>query len=57
MMFMTHFISILIGFHIACTAGVPNLSLNTYPFNISVDEHVALKFRMTKSLSKILKFY
>jgi len=56
-MSMTQLISILIGFHIAYIAGVPNLSLNMYPFSISVDEHVPLKFPMTKSLSKILKFY
>jgi len=55
-MSMTHLISILIGFHIAYTAGVPNLSLNMYPFSISIDEHLRLKFPMTKSLSKILNF-
>jgi len=43
-MSMTHLISILIDFHIAYTAGVPNLSLNVYPFSISIDEHVPLKF-------------
>jgi len=42
MMSMTHLISILVGFH------VPNLSLNMYPFSISIDEHVPLKFPMTK---------
>jgi len=56
-MSMTHIISILIGFHRAHTAGVPNLSLNMYPFGISIDEHVPLKFPMTKSLGKILKSY
>jgi len=56
-MSMTHFISILIGFHIAYTAGVPNLSLNMNPFSISIDEHVPLKFPTAKSLSKILKSY
>jgi len=56
-MSMTHIISILIGFHTAHTAGVPNLSLNMYPFGISIDEHVPLKFPMTKSLGKILKSY
>jgi len=56
-MSMTHLINILIGFHIAYTAGVPNLSLNVYPFGISTDEHVPLKFPITKSLSEILKFY
>jgi len=56
-MSMTHLISILIGFHIAYTAGVPNLSPNMYPFGISIDEHGPLKFPVTKSLSKILKFY
>ena len=55
-MSMTHLISILIGFHIAYAAGVLNLSLNMYPFSILIDEHVPLKFPMTKSLSKILKF-
>ena len=54
---MTHFISILIGFHIACKAGVPNLSLNLYPFSILIDEDVPLKFPVTKILSKMLKFY
>jgi len=54
---MTHLISSLIGFHIAYTAGVPNLSLNIYPFSISIDDHVPLNIPMTKSLSKILKFY
>jgi len=29
-MSMTHLISILIGFYMAYTAGVPNLSLNMY---------------------------
>jgi len=54
---MTHFISILIGFHIAYAAGVPNLYLNMYPFSILIHEHVPLKFPVTKILSKILKFY
>jgi len=54
---MTHLISILIGFHIAYAAGVPNLSLNMYPFSILIGKHIPLKFPMTKSLSKILKFY
>ena len=56
---MTHLISIPIGFHIA-HAGVPNLSLNMYPMSISIDEHVPLKFPMTKNLNKyfrILKLY
>jgi len=53
-MSMTYLITILIGFHIAYTAGVPNLSLNMYPFSISIDEHVPLKFPMTESLSKIV---
>jgi len=55
-MSVTHLISILIGFHIAYTAGVPNLALNMHPFSISIDEHIPLKFPMTKNLSKILKF-
>ena len=55
-MSLTHLISILIGLHIAYTAGVPSLSLNLYPYSISIDEHVCLKFPMTKSLSQILKF-
>jgi len=49
-MSVTHVISILIGFHIAYTAKVPNLSLNVYPFSISIEEHVPLKFPMTKNL-------
>jgi len=57
MMSVTHLISIVIGFHIAYTAGVPNLSLNMYLFSIWIDEHGPLKFPMTISLSKILKFY
>ena len=56
-MSMTHLISIVIGFHITYTAGVPNLSLNMYPFSISIDKHAPLKFPMTKSLSKIAKLY
>ena len=56
-MSMTHLISILIGFHIAYIAGVRNLFLNMYPFSISIDEQVPIKFPMTKSLSKILKLY
>jgi len=30
-------------------AGVPKLSLAMYPFSISIDEHVPLKFHMTKT--------
>jgi len=52
-MSMTYFTTILIGFHIAYTAGASNPSLNIYPFSISIDEHVPLKFAMTKSLSKL----
>jgi len=55
-MSMTQLVSILIGFHIAYTARVPKLSLNMYPVGISIDEHVPLKFPMTKGLSKIIKF-
>ena len=55
-MSVAHLVSILIGFHIGYTTRVPNLSLNMYPFSISIDEHVLIKFPMTKSLSKILKF-
>jgi len=56
-MSMTHFISNLIAFHIAYAAGVPNLCLNMYPFSIVIHEYVPLKFPVTKSLSKTLKFY
>ena len=55
-MSMTHLISMLVGFHIAYTVGVPNLFLNMYPFSISIDELVPLKFPMTKSLSKSTVF-
>jgi len=34
---------------------VPNLSLTMYPFSISTDERVPLKFLMTKKLSEISK--
>jgi len=37
--------------------GVPKLSLAIYPFSISIDEHVPLKFLMTKRLRKITKIY
>jgi len=37
--------------------GTPNLSLAVYPFSISADEHVPLKFVMTKRLSKIKEIY
>ena len=37
--------------------GVPILSLAMYPFNISIDEHVPLKFLITKRLRKITKIY
>ena len=37
--------------------GVTNLSLTMYPFNISIDKHVPLKFLMTKRLSEIPKIY
>jgi len=56
-MIMTHLISILIDFHIGYTAGVPNLTLNMYPFSIWIDEHVPLKFAMIRSRSKILKIH
>jgi len=36
-------------------AGVPKLYLAMYPFNILIDEHVPLKFLMTKRLRKITK--
>jgi len=51
-MSMTNLISILIGFHIAYTAGVHHVSVNMFPFSISIDEHVPLIFPMTKSPSK-----
>jgi len=37
--------------------GVPILSLTMHLFIISIDEHVPLKFPMTKKLSKIPKIY
>jgi len=36
---------------------IPKLSLATYPFSISLYEHVPLKFLMTKRLKKITKIY
>jgi len=38
-----------------CKKGVPKLFLAMYPFSISIDEHVPLKFLMTKRLRKITK--
>jgi len=38
-------------------SGVPKLTLPMYPFSISIDEHVPLKFLMTKRLRKITKTY
>jgi len=35
--------------------GVMKLSLAMYPFIISIDDHVLLKFLMTKSLWKITR--
>ena len=37
--------------------GVPKLSLATYPLSILIDEHVPLKFLMTKRLKKITNIY
>jgi len=37
--------------------GVIKLSLAMYPFSISIDEHVHLKFLMTKRLWKITRMY
>jgi len=37
--------------------GVIKLSLAMYPFSISIDEHVPLKFLMTKILWKITRMY
>jgi len=37
--------------------GVIKLSLAMYPFSISTDEHVPLKFLMTKRLWKITRLY
>jgi len=37
--------------------GVPKLSLAMYPSSVSIDEHVPLKFLMTKKLRKIAKIY
>jgi len=39
------------------STGVPKLSLAMYPFSTSVDEHVPIKFLMTKRLRKITKIY
>jgi len=36
---------------------IPNLFLTMRPFSISTDEHVPLKFLMTKYLSKITKIH
>ena len=36
-------------------SGIPNLSLTMYPFSISTDEQVPLKFLMTKRLSETKK--
>jgi len=38
---------------IRLSSGVPNLFLTMYPFSISTDEHVPLKFFMAKRLSEI----
>jgi len=35
--------------------GIPDLFQTTYTFSISTDEHVPLKFLMTRKLSKITK--
>jgi len=35
--------------------GFPKLSRGMYPFSISIDEHVPLKFLMAKTLRKITK--
>ena len=51
-MSVTYLITILTDFHITYTEGVPNLSVNVYPFSILIDEHVPLKFPITKSLRK-----
>ena len=37
--------------------GVIKLSLAMYPFSISIDEHVPLKFLMTKRLWKITRMH
>jgi len=37
--------------------GVPKLCLAMYPFSISIDKHVPLKFLITKRLRKITKRY
>jgi len=37
--------------------GVPNLSLTMYPFSIPTDEHVPLKFLMTKYFIMIIHRY
>jgi len=38
-------------------SGVIKLSLAMHPFSISIDEHVPLKFLMTKRLWKITRMY
>jgi len=37
------------------SAGVPDLFLTMYPFSILTNEHVPLKFLITKRLNKITK--
>jgi len=39
------------------SAGVTNLPLTMYPFRISTDEHVPLKYFITKRLSRITEIH
>jgi len=45
------------GLGVGFGEGFPKLFLAIYPFSISIDEHVPLKFLMTKRLRKITKLY
>jgi len=53
----TFIYSLLLLLRLRFRTGVPKLSLAMYPFSISIDEHVPLKFLMTKRLRKITKRY
>jgi len=45
------------GFRFRTGVNVIKLSLAMYPFSISINEHVLLKFLMTKRLWKITRMY
>jgi len=47
--------ALLIKQTLSSKAGVPKLYLAMYPISISIDEHVPLKFLMTKWMRKITK--